>query len=161
VSGPLAYDQWIVHQHLILFARFIGHLNDSEEPILCLRAHREFAANSIRAARELERSRDSLDLFHPLRKSLSAWNQVVCGSRWPRLYRARWVLVDCSDGSNRAAGAGPLAFRGWMRWHHINRPVCERDRRLLDVERLAVYGPRAAFSRPEPSRQPILAGERL
>jgi hypothetical protein len=126
VSGPIAYDQWIVHQRFDPFRPFYRvRLNDGEGTDLYV---------SARTGEVLQRTRFSQRAwnwsgavihwiyFTPLRKSWSAWNQVV----W-------WVslVALCSSAagtwlgflrmaSNRAAGRRGLSpFRGWMRWHHI------------------------------------------
>jgi uncharacterized iron-regulated membrane protein len=126
VSGPMEYDQWIVHQ------RF-----DPYRPFYRVRLHDDAKTDlyiSARTGEVLQRTRFSERAwnwsgavihwiyFTPLRKSYPAWNQVVW---WVSLV----ALLSSSVGvwlgfvrlaSNRAAGRKGLSpFRGWMRWHHI------------------------------------------
>jgi len=126
VSGPLDYDQWIVHQHFDPYRPFYRvRLNDRASTDLYV---------SARTGEVLQRTRFSERAwnwsgavihwiyFTPLRKSYAAWNQVVW---WVSLV----ALLSSSVGvwlgflrfaSNRAAGRKGLSpFRGWMRWHHI------------------------------------------
>jgi hypothetical protein len=126
VSGPMEYDQWIVHQHFDPYRPFYRvRLNDRASTDLYV---------SARTGEVLQRTRFSERAwnwsgavihwiyFTPLRKSYPAWNQVVW---WVSLV----ALLSSSVGvwlgflrfaSNRAAGRKGLSpFRGWMRWHHI------------------------------------------
>lgn len=126
VDGPLDYDQWIVHQHF-----------DPYRPLYRVRLNDRAVTDlyvSTRTGEVVQRTRRSERLwnwtgavihwiyFTPLRKSWSAWNQVVW---WVSLV----ALLSSSAGvwlgitrfiANRAAGReGISPFRGWMRWHHI------------------------------------------
>jgi hypothetical protein len=126
VSGPMDYDQWIVHQHFDPYRPFYRvRLNDRASTDLYV---------SARTGEVLQRTRFSERVwnwsgavihwiyFTPLRKSYPAWNQVVW---WVSLA----ALLSSSVGvwlgflrlaGNRAAGRKGLSpFRGWMRWHHI------------------------------------------
>ena len=126
VSGPMEYDQWIVHQHFDPYRPFYRvRLNDRASTDLYV---------SARTGEVLQRTRFSERVwnwggavthwiyFTPLRKSYPAWNQVVW---WLSLA----ALLSSSVGvwlgflrlvGNRAAGRKGLSpFRGWMRWHHI------------------------------------------
>ena len=126
VSGPLDYDQWIVHQRFDPYRPFFRiRLNDAAKTDLYV---------STRTGEVLQRTRFGERAwnwagavvhwiyFTPLRKSWSAWNQTVW---WLSLV----ALLSSSVGmwlgllrmaSNRAAGRPGLSpFRGWMRWHHI------------------------------------------
>jgi uncharacterized iron-regulated membrane protein len=126
VSGPMEYDQWIVHQHFDPYRPFYRvRLSDRSSTDLYV---------SARTGEVLQRTRFSERMwnwsgavihwiyFTPLRKSYPAWNQVVW---WVSLV----ALLSSSVGvwlgflrfvSNRAAGRKGLSpFRGWMRWHHI------------------------------------------
>ena len=126
VSGPMEYDQWIVHQRFDPYRPFYRvRLNDDARTDLYV---------SARTGEVLQRTRFSERAwnwsgavihwiyFTPLRKSYWAWNQVVW---WVSLV----ALLSSSVGtwlgflrfaSNRAAGRKGLSpFRGWMRWHHV------------------------------------------
>jgi uncharacterized iron-regulated membrane protein len=126
ISGPMEYDQWIVHQHFDPYRPFYRvRLNDRASTDLYV---------SARTGEVLQRTRFSERAwnwsgavihwiyFTPLRKSYWAWNQVVW---WVSLV----ALLSSSVGtwlgflrlaSNRAAGRKGLSpFRGWMRWHHV------------------------------------------
>ena len=126
VSGPIEYDQWIVHQHFDPYRPFYRvRLNDSAMTDLYV---------SARTGEVLQRTRFSERAwnwsgavihwiyFTPLRKSYWAWNQVVW---WVSLIALLSSAVGTWLGflrfaSNRAAGRKGLSpFRGWMRWHHV------------------------------------------
>jgi uncharacterized iron-regulated membrane protein len=126
VYGPIAYDQWIVHQHFDAYRPFYRvRLQDPAGTELYV---------SARTGEVLQRTRSATRAwnwcgavvhwiyFTPLRKSYPAWNQTVW---WLSLV----VLVTSIIGTwlgvlrslrNHAAGRKGLSpFRGWMRWHHI------------------------------------------
>jgi hypothetical protein len=126
VSGPMDYDQWIVHQRFDPHRPFYRvRLNDDARTDLYV---------SARTGEVLQRTRFSERAwnwsgavihwiyFTPLRKSYWAWNQVVW---WVSLAALSSSAVGTWLGilrlaSNRAAGRKGLSpFRGWMRWHHI------------------------------------------
>ena len=126
VSGPIEYDQWIVHQRFDPYRPFYRvRLNDDANTDLYV---------SARTGEVLQRTRFSERAwnwsgavihwiyFTPLRKSYSAWNQVVW---WVSLLALLSSAVGTWLGfvrlaSNRAAGRKGLSpFRGWMRWHHV------------------------------------------
>jgi hypothetical protein len=163
VSGPLAYDQWIVHQHFDPFRPFYRvHLNDSEGTDLYVSARTGEVLQRTRFAQRAWNWSGAVlhwIYFTPLRKSWSAWNQVVW---WVSLVALLSSAVGTWLGllrmaSNRTAGRRGLSpFRGWMRWHHIIglfSSVIVVSWMLsgwlsMDHGRL--------FSRPEPSRQQSL-----
>jgi uncharacterized iron-regulated membrane protein len=126
IDGPLEYDQWVVHQHF-----------DPYRPLYRVRLDDRLATDlyvSASTGEVVQRTHRDERLwnwtgavihwiyFTPLRKSWSAWNQVVW---WVSLL----ALLSSSVGvwlgiirfiANRAAGRkGISPFRGWMRWHHI------------------------------------------
>jgi uncharacterized iron-regulated membrane protein len=126
VSGPLQYDQWIVHQRFDPYRPFYRvRLNDDARTDLYV---------SARTGEVLQRTRFSERAwnwsgavihwiyFTPLRKSYWAWNQVVW---WVSLVALLSRAVGTWLGllrmaSNRGAGRkGISPFRGWMRWHHV------------------------------------------
>ena len=126
VSGPMQYDQWIVHQRFDPYRPFYRvRLNDDARTDLYV---------SARTGEVLQRTRFSERVwnwsgavihwiyFTPLRKSYWAWNQVVW---WVSLVALLSSAVGTWLGflrfaSNRTAGRKGLSpFRGWMRWHHV------------------------------------------
>ena len=126
VSGPIEYDQWIVHQHFDPFRPFYRvRLRDAAATDLYVSARTgEVLQRTTFRQRVWNWSGAVIHwiYFTPLRKSWSAWNQVVW---WVSLV----ALLSSAVGSwlgflrmaaNRAAGRHGLSpFRGWMRWHHI------------------------------------------
>ena len=126
VSGPMDYDQWIVHQRFDPYRPFFRvRINDAVKTDLYVSAR---TGEVLQRTRSLERALNWSGAvihwiyFTPLRKSYWAWNQVVW---WVSLA----ALLSSSVGTwlgvlrlvnNRLAGRKGLSpFRGWMRWHHI------------------------------------------
>jgi len=125
-SGPLDYDQWVVHQRFDPFRPFYRvRLNDSAGTDLYVSAR---TGEVVQRTRFAERAWNWSGAvihwiyFTPLRKSYWAWNQVVW---WLSLVGLVSIAVGTWLGilrfaNNRAAGRKGLSpFRGWMRWHHI------------------------------------------
>jgi hypothetical protein len=126
VSGPMEYDQWIVHQRFDPYRPFYRvRLNDDTKTDLYISARTgEVLQRTSFSERAWNWSGAVIHwiYFTPLRKSYWAWNQVVW---WVSLV----ALLSSSVGtwlgflrfaSNRAAGRKGLSpFRGWMRWHHV------------------------------------------
>jgi hypothetical protein len=126
VSGPMDYDQWIVHQHFDPFRPFFRvRLVDAAETDVYVSARTgEVLQRTTFRQRAWNCSGAVIHwiYFTPLRKSWSAWNQVVW---WLSLV----ALLSSAAGTwlgfirmsaNRTAGRKGLSpFRGWMRWHHI------------------------------------------
>jgi hypothetical protein len=126
IDGPLDYDQWIVHQHFDPYRPLYRvRLNDSSATDLYVSTRTGEVVQRTRRAERLCNWTGAVIhwiYFTPLRKSWSAWNQVVW---WLSLA----ALLSSSVGvwlgiirfvANRVAGRkGISPFRGWMRWHHI------------------------------------------
>lgn len=126
VSGPIEYDQWIVHQRFDRYRPFYRvRLNDDKKTDLYVSAR---TGEVLQRTRFLDRAWNWSGAvihwiyFTPLRKSYWAWNQVVW---WVSLVALLSSAVGTWLGflrfaSNRAAGRKGLSpFRGWMRWHHV------------------------------------------
>src|ERR1700758_3743674 len=126
VTGPLAYDQWIVHQRFDRYRPLYRvRMSDTDRTDLYVSAS---TGEVVQRTRFAERAWNwpgavlHWIYFTPLRKSWSAWNQTVW---WVSLL----ALFSSSAGiwlgvvrliSNRVAGRPGLSpFRGWMRWHHV------------------------------------------
>ena len=126
VSGPMEYDQWIVHQRFDPYRPFYRvRLNDDARTDLYVSARtgEVVAAHSLFGTRvELGRCGYSLDLLHAVAQKLPGLES----SRLVGVFRGAVVssvgvwLGFVRLASNRAAGRKGLSpFRGWMRWHHI------------------------------------------
>jgi uncharacterized iron-regulated membrane protein len=126
VSGPLEYDQWIVHQRFDPYRPFLRvRLNDADGTDLYVSSR---TGEVVQRTRFGERAWNWIGAvvhwiyFTPLRKSWSAWNQTVWWLSLVALLSSgvgTWLGLLRMVG-NRAAGRRGLSpFRGWMRWHHI------------------------------------------
>ena len=126
VSGPLDYDQWIVHQRFDPFRPLYRvRLADADQTDLYISAR---TGEVLQRTNVRQRAWNWCGAvihwlyFTPLRKNWSAWNQVVW---WLSLVALLSSAVGTWLGfmrtlANRAAGRKGLSpFRGWMRWHHI------------------------------------------
>jgi hypothetical protein len=126
ISGAIDYDQWIVHQHFDPFRPFYRvRLSDMAKTDLYVSAQTgEVLQRTTFRQRAWNWSGAVIHwiYFTPLRKSWSAWNQVVW---WLSLVALLSTTVGTWLGvirmaANRAAGRkGFSPFHGWMRWHHI------------------------------------------
>jgi hypothetical protein len=125
-EGPFDYDQWIVHQHFDPYRPFYRiRLMDAAHTDLYVSAQ---TGEVLQRTTFRQRTWNWVGAvihwiyFTPLRKSWSAWNQVVW---WVSLVALLSSAVGTWLGvirmaANRAAGRTGLSpFRGWMRWHHI------------------------------------------
>jgi uncharacterized iron-regulated membrane protein len=126
VDGPLQYDQWIVHQHFDPFRPFYRvQLGDVDSTDLYV---------SARTGQVLQRTRGDERAwnwcgavlhwiyFTPLRKSWSAWNEVVWWLSLVALLASvagTWLGIHRFLKTRATGRAGWSPFRGWMRWHHI------------------------------------------
>jgi uncharacterized iron-regulated membrane protein len=126
VDGPLQYDQWIVHQHFDQFRPFYRvRLDDADRTDLYV---------SARTGQVLQRTRGDERAwnwcgavlhwiyFTPLRKSWSAWNEVVWWLSLVALLASvagTWLGIHRFLKTRATGRAGWSPFRGWMRWHHI------------------------------------------
>jgi hypothetical protein len=125
-SGPLEYDQWIVHQRFDTYRPFFRvRLIDADRTELYV---------SSRTGEVLQRTRFGERAwnwagavvhwiyFTPLRKSWPVWNQTVWWLSLVALLSSgvgTWLGLQRMV-NNRAAGRRGLSpFRGWMRWHHV------------------------------------------
>lgn len=125
-TGPIDYDQWIVHQRFDPFRPFYRIRLDD--------AHRTDLYVSARTGEVLQRTRFSerawnwagsiihWTYFTPLRKNWSAWNQVVWWLSLAALLSSTvgaWLGIARMMGNRAARRRGLSPFRGWMRWHHL------------------------------------------
>jgi PepSY-associated transmembrane protein len=125
VSGPLAYDQWIVHQKFDSWRPFFRVAIDSpqgEELYVSART-----GEVVQRTRARERAWNWIGAvphwlyFTVLRHSFTAWDQTVwwvallglttaVAGTWLGVYRMLKRM------SSRRPDWSP--FRGWLRWHH-------------------------------------------
>src|SRR5260221_9988492 len=126
VTGPLEYDQWIVHKRFDPYRPFFRvRLNDADRTDLDASSS---TGEVVQRTRFGERMWNWVGAvvhwiyFTPLRKSWSAWNQTVWWLSFAALLSSgvgTWLGL-LRMVSNRAAGRRGLSpFRGWMRWHHV------------------------------------------
>ncbi len=126
VIGPIDYDQWIVHQRFDPYRPFYRvdladvagtslYVSSQTGQVLQKTDSRGRAWNWTGAIMHWI-------YFTPLRKSWSAWNQVVW---WLSLAALLSAIAGTVLGithwqtQRRAGRPGISPFRGWMRWHHI------------------------------------------
>ena len=126
VSGPIRYDQWIVHQQYDPFRPFYRvRLDDAARTDLYVST----VTGQVRQRTRLrERAWNYLGAivhwiyFTPLRSNWSAWNEVVWWVSLAALMSAiagTWLGIVRSVANSTAGRRGLSPFRGWMRWHHI------------------------------------------
>jgi len=125
-TGPLAYDQWIVHQRFNRYRPlFRVRINDAEGTDLYVSAT---TGEVVQRTRSAERAWNwpgavlHWIYFTPLRSNWSAWNETVWWLSLVTLVSATvgiWLGIDRLIGNRSAGRPGLSPFRGWMRWHHI------------------------------------------
>jgi hypothetical protein len=126
VAGPIDYDQWVVHQQFdALRPLYRAAFSDGAGTELYVSAR---TGEVVQVTRRFERAWNWCGAvthwiyFTALRKSWSAWNQVVW---WLALAGLLTSVIGTWLGilryaRNRSAGRPGLSpFRGWLRWHHI------------------------------------------
>jgi uncharacterized iron-regulated membrane protein len=126
VTGPFDYDQWIVHQHFDSARPFFKvSLDDvaGTELYVSARSGQVLQATTSRA-RAWNYCGAVLHwlYFTPLRKSWSAWNQVVWWVSFVALLATvagAWLGIDRMVKSRRYSHSRWTLFRGWLRWHHL------------------------------------------
>jgi len=126
VEGPLQYDQWIVHQHFDSFRPFYRvRLNDADRTDLYVSTR---TGQVLQKTRGAERAWNWCGAvlhwiyFTPLRKSWSAWNQVVWWLSLIALLASvagTWLGIHRFLKTRASGRSGWSPFRGWMRWHHV------------------------------------------
>ena len=126
VTGPLDYDQWIVHQQFDPYRPFFRvRLGDPERTDLYVSA---VTGEVVQRTTAHERFWNWCGAvlhwiyFTPVRKDWSLWNQGVW---WISLVAVLTSIAGTWIGlhrylKNRAHGRTGLSpYRGWMRWHHV------------------------------------------
>ena len=126
VSGPIAYDQWIVHQgfdHARPMYRVA--LADGRRTELYVSAQ---TGEVVQKTQGLERAWNWPGAvvhwlyFTPLRKTFTVWDQTVW---WISLIGVLMTVAGIGLGvyrttkKMRSPRPGFSPFRGWLRWHHI------------------------------------------
>lgn len=125
VSGPFAYDQWIVHQKFDPWRPFFRvRIDGADAEQLYVSAR---TGEVIQRTRARERAWNWLGAvphwlyFTVLRHSFAAWDQTVW---WLALAGLTTAVAGTWLGVyrmlKRMSGRRPdwSPFRGWMRWHH-------------------------------------------
>lgn len=126
VTGPLDYDQWIVHQQFDPYRPFFRvRLDDPQRSDLYVSA---VTGEVVQRTTARERFWNWCGAvlhwiyFTPIRKDWSLWNQGVW---WISLVAVLTSIAGTWIGlhrylKNRAHGRTGLSpYRGWMRWHHV------------------------------------------
>lgn len=126
VTGPLDYDQWMVHQRFDPYRpMFRVRMADPERTDLYVSAATgEVVQRTTFTERFWNWPGAVLHwiYFTPLRRNWSAWNQTVWWLALIALLSATvglWLGVDRLIANRSAGRAGLSPFRGWMRWHHL------------------------------------------
>jgi len=126
VTGPLQYDQWIVHQRFDPFRPFYRvRLADSDVTDLYVSAR---TGQVLQRTRGRERAWNWCGAvlhwlyFTPLRQNWDAWNQTVWWLSLAALLTSMagtWLGIDRFVRIRARSPSKWSPFRGWMRWHHV------------------------------------------
>lgn len=126
VTGPLDYDQWMVHQRFNPFRpMFRVRMANPERADLYVSAATGEVVQRTTLTERLWNWPGAVlhwTYFTPLRRNWSAWNQTVWWLSLIALLSATvglWLGVDRLIANRSAGRAGLSPFRGWMRWHHV------------------------------------------
>ncbi len=125
VSGPLMYDQWVVHQNFDPERPFYrAALADTAGTDLYVSARTGEVVQRTRAAERAWNWAGAVThwlYFTALRKSFAAWDQTVW---WVSLVGVATAVIGTWLGLyrtwKRTQGRRPdwSPFHGWLRWHH-------------------------------------------
>ncbi len=126
VTGPLDYDQWIVHRQFDPYRPFFRvRLDDPQRSDLYVSARTGEVVQRTTARERFWNWCGAVlhwIYFTPVRKDWSLWNQGVW---WISLVAVLTSIAGTWIGlhrylKNRAHGRTGLSpYRGWMRWHHV------------------------------------------
>jgi hypothetical protein len=126
VTGPLDYDQWIVHQQFDPYRPFYRvRLDDPERTDLYVSALTGEVLQRTTARQRFWNWCGAVlhwIYFTPVRSNWALWNQLVW---WVSLVAVLTSVAGTWIGlhrylKNRAHGRTGLSpYRGWMRWHHV------------------------------------------
>jgi hypothetical protein len=126
VTGPIQYDQWIVHQRFDPFRPFYRvRLADSDATDLYVSAR---TGQVLQRTRGTERAWNWCGAvlhwlyFTPLRHNWDAWNQTVWWLSLAALLTSiagTWLGIDRFVRIRARSPSKWSPFRGWMRWHHV------------------------------------------
>ena len=126
LSGPVQYDQWIVHQKFDAYRPFyVVEVADEADTHLYLSTLTgEFLQRTTAQARFWNYLGAVAHWIYPtvLRKHWALWDQTVW---WLSLFGITGVTIGLYLGVlhllkvRRSGGALLSPFRGWMRWHHL------------------------------------------
>jgi hypothetical protein len=125
VDGPLAYDQWTVHQRFDPYRPLYRvRLGDADATELYVSVS---TGEVVQRTRQTERVWNWCGAvlhwlyFAPLRHSWNAWNQVVWSVALVALcsvVAGIWLGFFRLAKTRSAGRPGLTPFRGWLGWHH-------------------------------------------
>lgn len=126
ITGPIAYDQWIVPNEFDPYRPFYRvHMSDPTGTELYVSARTgEIIQQTSASQREWNWFGAIVHwiYFTPLRKSFWAWDKVVWWLSLIALVSATigiWLGFVRLAANKAARRRGLSPFRGWMRWHHV------------------------------------------